>query len=252
MDRSLISTLDAQKQLGRAAAPAIAALAQDGFDRRTLSASALAAALKQVYAGSISALETAIILRGLDYSLDEIASALQATFASLGPLDTGAILLAPQAFPGAARCALVTALEQAGYAAADTALAANILFPLVCEIQSNRAWQRTGAILSGTQSTVIAYQGGAWSADPEQGSCTGAGIAGRLARRFYTLEGAPEGALIGRVGAVTFLVGDHGQAPAAIAGELELCINDDLDGHYGRGLADNQGSLTVKVISAAG
>lgn len=250
-ERNLIIMLQAQKQLGRTAAQAMTALAQDGFDRRELSAATLAANLNEVYAGAITALEIAIILRELFYSLDEIVTALYATFPSLAPLDSGAILLSPQVCPGTPRPALVTALEQAGYAAGATALAANILFPVLFKVQSTRPWQRTGVILSGTQNTTIAYQGGAWSADPERGSCTGAGIAGLPAKCLYTLEGAPEGALIGRIGATTFLAGDHGLAPAGLAGELELCINDDLEEHYGRGLKDNQGSLTVKVSTTA-
>ena len=61
--------------------------------------------------------------------------------------------------------------------------------------------------------------------------------------------GANEGALIGRVGSggTPFLVGDLAEVPPGETGELQLCINDDLEGRYGIGLGDNQGALTVQV-----
>lgn len=70
-----------------------------------------------------------------------------------------------------------------------------------------------------------------------------------IAKSGYTLPGASEGALIGRVGSAgtPFLIGDLAQIPAGQQGELQLCINDDLDGRYGVGLKDNQGALTVRV-----
>lgn len=70
-----------------------------------------------------------------------------------------------------------------------------------------------------------------------------------IAKPGYTLPGANEGALVGRVGSygTPFLLGDMGAVPPGQSGELQLCINDDLEGRYGIGLADNQGALTVQV-----
>lgn len=55
--------------------------------------------------------------------------------------------------------------------------------------------------------------------------------------------------MIGRISSTgaPFLIGDLAQIPAGQQGELQLCINDDLEGRYGVGLADNQGALTVQV-----
>lgn len=70
-----------------------------------------------------------------------------------------------------------------------------------------------------------------------------------MAKAGYTLPGASEGALIGRVGDTgePFLIGDLAEIPAGRRGELQLCINDDLNGRYGVGLQDNQGELTARV-----
>jgi hypothetical protein len=43
------------------------------------------------------------------------------------------------------------------------------------------------------------------------------------------------------------MVGNQVQLPRGQQGELQLCINDDLDGRYGAGLSDNLGSLSVEV-----
>ena len=86
-------------------------------------------------------------------------------------------------------------------------------------------------------------------ANPATGMVGGDGHAGLIAKPGYTLPGANEGALIGRIGSngAPFLIGAQGQLPHGQKGELQLCINDDLDGRYGAGLSDNQGSLSVEV-----
>lgn len=57
------------------------------------------------------------------------------------------------------------------------------------------------------------------------------------------------GALIGQVGTnAPFLIGDGPvTTPAGQSGALKLCINDDLNALYGAGLADNIGSLLVRI-----
>ena len=90
---------------------------------------------------------------------------------------------------------------------------------------------------------------GKWLARPVGGMVDGNGSPGLIAKAGYTLPGANEGALIGRVGSggTPFLVGDLAAVPPGQTGELQLCINDDLEGRYGIGLGDNQGALTVQV-----
>ena len=56
------------------------------------------------------------------------------------------------------------------------------------------------------------------------------------------------GALVGRVGDQVFLVGiGPTVVPNNLSGELELCINDDLNRIYGAGLTDNIGSVSVQI-----
>lgn len=91
--------------------------------------------------------------------------------------------------------------------------------------------------------------GGQWTANPATGMVGAAGNPRLIAKPGYALPGQPEGALIGRIGnsGVPFLVGNQVQLPRGQQGELQLCINDDLDGRYGAGLSDNLGSLSVEV-----
>lgn len=254
----LVAALAATRQQGMSAIDAVRFLAKAGLARRAAvpdpaqtGAVPLAASLREAFGDALDAHAVAVILRQLDYPLDQIALALHQNFPTLAPLETGTILLDPQVYPDAPRPALVDALEQAGYGAADSGLAANILFPLLVTVQANQAWQDAGLTVSGTQTTTIVYQSGEWSASPDSGMRKANGDPACIAKPFYTLPGAPEGALIGRIGSRVFLVGDQATAPAGVAGALQLCINDDLDGRYGRGLADNRGSLTVKVSTSA-
>ena len=61
------------------------------------------------------------------------------------------------------------------------------------------------------------------------------------------MPGQNEGALIGKVNGTVFFIGMGATVPANLQGELQLCINDDLNGIYGAGFADNIGYITVKI-----
>jgi len=63
------------------------------------------------------------------------------------------------------------------------------------------------------------------------------------------LPGKYEGALCGKVGESgdVFLIGNEAQVPGGFSGNLFLCINDDLNGEYGAGFSDNEGSVTVAI-----
>jgi hypothetical protein len=67
------------------------------------------------------------------------------------------------------------------------------------------------------------------------------------AKPGYTMPNENEGALIGKVGDIVFLIGLGATTPLGFAGKLELCINDDLTGEYGAGLSDNSGSVNVQI-----
>lgn len=126
---------------------------------------------------------------------------------------------------------------------------ANDLKTATVQVQANQPWQGTGVQINGPSPRLVRYLSGRWFASPVGGMVDGNGSAGLIAKPGYTLPGANEGALIGRIGSTgaPFLIGDLAPIPPGQQGELQLCINDDLDGRYGVGLADNQGALTVQV-----
>lgn len=118
-------------------------------------------------------------------------------------------------------------------------------------VQANVKWQDSGYIVEsgGASSVSIVYQSGQWTANPSTGFVDANGNPSLIAKPGYTLPGANEGALCGRIGesGEVFLIGDNGQVPANLIGTLYLCINDDLNGEYGPGFSDNQGSITVQI-----
>lgn len=138
----------------------------------------------------------------------------------------------------------ITALT---FQAAD--VVASDLLKRTVQVQANQAWQGTGMQVNGQSWQLAVYTGGQWMSNPGIGMVDAAGSTKLMGQAGYTLPGQPDGALIGRIGnnGVPFLVGKQVQLPRGQQGELQLCINDDLDGRYGAGLSDNIGSLTVEV-----
>ncbi|WP_260963261.1 GMC oxidoreductase [Pseudomonas citri] len=133
------------------------------------------------------------------------------------------------------------------FQAGDTV--ANDLKAVTMQVQANQPWQGTGVQINAVVPRLVRYVSGRWYASPQGGWVDGNGGSRHIDYDSYTLPGAAEGALIGRVGdgGTPFLVGDLGQIPSGQQGELQLCINDDLTGRYGAGLSDNQGALTIRV-----
>lgn len=121
-------------------------------------------------------------------------------------------------------------------------------------VQANIAWQNTGVVVDGNHEVTITYASGLWTANPQDNGGQLYNAAGNPnfipAKPGYTLPGENEGALIGRVGSTEFLVGMGTTIPKGIAGEIQLCINDDLNGIYGAGLQDNLGAIEVTIAVA--
>ncbi len=115
------------------------------------------------------------------------------------------------------------------------------------EVAANVKWQKTGVYSSENEKIVVIYRSGKWSVSPSVRNVDGNGSSGYIAKKGYTMPGKPEGSLIGRIGSNTFYLGNRGETPAGVAGELELCVNDDLDGKYGKGFQDNSGSISVEL-----
>ncbi len=117
-------------------------------------------------------------------------------------------------------------------------------------VDSTSKWMNTGYVNDG-KSYSIKYIGGLWTANPENNDGNLYGPQGSdvvADQPCYPLQGANEGALIGRVGKnKPFLIGMGATIPAGQTGPLLLCINDDLDGKCGAGLTDNVGTILVSI-----
>lgn len=117
--------------------------------------------------------------------------------------------------------------------------------------QADIKWQKTGIkITVGTHAT-ISYVSGLWTSNPNDNNGQLYNAYGNpnfiSAKTGYTMPGQNEGALIGKVGSTVFLVAMSVTVPVNLTGELELCINDDLNGIYGAGFSDNEGAVVVQV-----
>lgn len=123
-------------------------------------------------------------------------------------------------------------------------------------VSSNLSWQSIGYINHG-EKCMITYLSGFWTSNPninddQMFDANGSPI--KATQEGYPLVGAAEGALIGRVGNnPPFLIGDGPTVtPPGQTGLLEVVINDDLEGKYGKGLEDNEGAVTVSAALSRG
>jgi hypothetical protein len=120
-------------------------------------------------------------------------------------------------------------------------------------VDSTQPWQDTGVSVQLGNPITISYKSGQWTADPatNNGNLYDAnGCPGVLVTQSgYPIQNVNMGALIGQVGTnPPFLIGNGPvTTPTGQSGALQLCINDDLNAEYGAGLADNIGSLQVRI-----
>lgn len=116
-------------------------------------------------------------------------------------------------------------------------------------VDAKTIWGNTGINIPEGKSIRVSYLSGTWTANPDTGFVNATGNSNYAAKSGYTLPGANEGALCGRVGesGSVFLIGQEVDIPAGSGGKLYLCINDDLTGEYGEGFSDNLGAVTVGV-----
>ncbi|HKX85603.1 MAG TPA: hypothetical protein VJL37_02940 [Flavobacterium sp.] len=118
-------------------------------------------------------------------------------------------------------------------------------------VQADIAWQNTGVVISENNTVNINYVSGLWTANPQDNGGQLYNAYGNptfiTAKSGYTMPGQNEGALIGKVGNTVFLIGMGTTLPQNLSGEIQLCINDDLNGEYGAGLTDNLGAIVVSI-----
>ncbi len=128
---------------------------------------------------------------------------------------------------------------------ANNTLSSQIKF---VSVDSKQKWQDTGVLVSQGQTCWIIYESGLWTANPSTGMVNARGNEDIIAKKDYTCQYANEGALIAKINDTTYLSGLISNAPDGAIGNVELCINDDLNGEYGAGFSDNEGSITVGII----
>jgi hypothetical protein len=120
-------------------------------------------------------------------------------------------------------------------------------------VDATSSWKNAGYVNAGKTYT-IKYVGGMWTANPNLNGGNLYGPSGSnvvATQPGYALVGANEGALVGRIGNnPPFLIGNGATTPAGQTGQLQLVINDDLDGRYGPGLTDNEGQIIVSIRPA--
>ncbi|MGH8380285.1 hypothetical protein [Pseudomonas sp.] len=246
--QSLIGLLQPLKQRGLGPREAVRAALASATTSASTGIGAMAFALPHqelVHKGTVVAEAVHEVFSPITAA--ELAIILHETYPSLTALDIGGIILDPNVLPGTPAPEMASALAGAGFDAASTSDAVNVLYPITLIVQAKEAWQASGLTVTGRQITQISAQG-SWTANPATGMVGPAGNPGYKAPARYTLPGAPEAALIGKIGSnAPFLVGAGAQAPAGQSGPLQLCINDDLDGVYGVGLRDNIGTLQVSL-----
>ncbi|MDH3999612.1 MAG: S10 family peptidase, partial [Desulfuromonadales bacterium] len=116
-------------------------------------------------------------------------------------------------------------------------------------LRATTKWLDSGISLRQGATLLVKAMSGHWSANPANGFFGADGDKRHIAKVGYTLPSEKEGALCGRISATgkAFLIGAEAQWTVAESGNLFLCINDDLNGEYGAGFSDNEGSVTVAV-----
>ena len=113
-------------------------------------------------------------------------------------------------------------------------------------VSAAKKWQGTDMWVTASESLRVIYLSGKWMVSPTMGFSDANGI-NVVAKPGYTYPGESEGKLIGGIGKHMFVLGNVGETPKGLEGELELCVNDDIDGRYGAGFVDNLGSIIVEI-----
>lgn len=145
------------------------------------------------------------------------------------------------------RDTLANALINCGYSNEDVVHAIQCLYPVSIRVNADQSWQDTGIVLQEREVAHLQCGREVWRYNSQRSLCDASGCRSLVAKEGYTLPGDYEGAMVARVGDTVFPVHMGADTPIQATGPLQLCINDDLDGRYGRGLQDNTGYITVNI-----
>ncbi|MFC4871912.1 hypothetical protein [Negadavirga shengliensis] len=223
-----------------------------GFHNRVIRPGELGKVYRAVYGddqGGLTPLDLAQDAKLFYDNPDDVAIAVKAGFPGISATDVGKLLLDPTVYPDLSSGELRQSLLAAGFSEQETsaAVAALINNTTTVTVYASQEWQTSGVRIKPGERVNILYKSGMWTANPSTGFVNAGGNPAYIAKSGYTLQGAPEGALIGRTDSRVFLIGNGGLVPAAHFGELLLCINDDMNQQYGAGFADNSGAIIVEI-----
>jgi hypothetical protein len=189
-------------------------------------------------------------LKNISESIDEVAKAAKEAFEEVRGEAPSALELA-QALEDVYKTGdadiIRGALTYAGYEKDGIEDAILIIFSITVTVDSRLPFQDELVSVSPSRLVTIEYVSGRWTMNPAEGYCDAGGIKRLIAKPGYALEGAPEGAMIGKIGDDVFLVGLRAESPKGTSGKLSLCPNDDLYKQYGRGLDDNDGKIVMRI-----
>ena len=197
----------------------------------------------------LTPLELAQQLKLFYENANDVALGVHYGYGNLSATDVGRLLLDPTIYPQLTPQQMQEALTYAGFDQGQVQQAIGNLYQTKTSftVQSVPKWQFSGVTVDANERVYIRYTGGTWTANPATGMVGPDGNSRYIAKPGYTLPGAREGALCGKVGNNVFLVGSGATVPAGFTGQLEFCINDDLRGQYGSGFTDNRGAVSVEI-----
>lgn len=209
----------------------------------------LGASLAQVYVEEITPLTLAQSLKLVFQNANDVALGVAHGYPALTSTEIGAILLNETIYPDLSSQQMSGALSFAGFNDVDTQTAIDNLYGSKSNftVDAFPKWQNSGVTVDAGETVHIQYTSGRWTANPSTGFVTASGNSRYKAKPGYTLPGAYEGLLCGKVGTTVFAVGSGTTVPPGLQGALEFCINDDLRGIYGAGFSDNEGAVVVNI-----
>ena len=112
-------------------------------------------------------------------------------------------------------------------------------------------WTNTGIQVSDGSQIKVSYISGKWKTNPHWSVDDARGNAAHAAPASYLLPGAPEGAMVAKVGGgigwgdrgkAVYLVGNGASIPDSKSGTLFLGTNDEE-----QGFGDNTGTIRVRI-----
>lgn len=92
-------------------------------------------------------------------------------------------------------------------------------------VEGSYHWEYSQVTIDPTQKARIRYKSGSWTSESALGTTDANGFTGTQAGARAPMPDQPKAALVGNVGETTFLIGNDGEVPDGLSGELSLAMN---------------------------